>query len=406
MKDILFIARAHIATALCERVTLFWFLIFPVFLLTILTLIFGQIGQEGEISFDITLINQDRSASAENPFSDRIESVFRELATAQDEATQPLFTLHTAEEDANLEHFLESELKELRQGRRAAVLVIPTGFSDAVMGSLIAGSTEVAEIDSLRIYMSDTSVSSTYATQIIQQVLTEIDRHILIQAGQFDPDRAISSETQWIGRQDGETPYVDFVLPGIILMGFFTNGLFGVPGTILFNRDRKVLRRYWVTPLSVLRYLAGFGLGHLTLCGLQFVLLYLLGIHVFGATISFAAPDTILLLVLAAVTFMAFGFLIASLAKTANAGMATANILNMPMMFLSGMFFPTSGLPAFIMVIVYANPVSYLLEGLRRSVGVQNSTIMPSIWIVIVPLLWILVSGLVSARKLKWDVER
>ena len=406
MKDILFIARAHIATALRERVTLFWFLIFPVFLLTILTLIFGQIGQEGEISFDITLINQDRSTAAENPFSDRIESVFRELATAQDEATQPLFTLHTAEEDANLEHFLESELKELRQGRRAAVLVIPTGFSDAVMGSLIAGSTEVAEIDSLRIYMSDTSVSSTYATQIIQQVLTEIDRHILIQAGQFDPDRAISSETQWIGRQDGETPYVDFVLPGIILMGFFTNGLFGVPGTILFNRDRKVLRRYWVTPLSVLRYLAGFGLGHLTLCGLQFVLLYLLGIYVFGATISFAAPDTILLLVLAAVTFMAFGFLIASLAKTANAGMATANILNMPMMFLSGMFFPTSGLPAFIMVIVYANPVSYLLEGLRRSVGVQNSTIMPSIWIVIVPLLWILVSGLVSARKLKWDVER
>ena len=67
MKDILFIARAHIATALRERVTLFWFLIFPVFLLTILTLIFGQIGQEGEISFDITLINQDRSTAAENP---------------------------------------------------------------------------------------------------------------------------------------------------------------------------------------------------------------------------------------------------------------------------------------------------------------------------------------------------
>ena len=103
---------------------------------------------------------------------------------------------------------------------------------------------------------------------------------------------------------------------------------------------------------------------------------------------------------------MAFGFLIASLARTANGGMATANILNMPMMFLSGMFFPTGGLPSFIMVIVYANPVSYLLEGLRRSVGVQNSTIMPSIWIVIVPLLWILVSSLVSARKLKWDVER
>jgi len=254
--------------------------------------------------------------------------------------------------------------------------------------------------------MSDSNVASEYASQIIQQVLTEIDRRILVESGQFDPSRAIESETHWIGSQDEETPYVDFVLPGIILMGFFVNGLFGVPGTILFNRDRKVLRRYWVTPLSVLRYLAGFGLGHLTLCVVQFVLLYLLGIYVFGATISFASLESIGLLVLAATTFMAFGFLIASVARTANGGMATANILNMPMMFLSGMFFPTSGLPTFILVVVYLNPVTYLLEGLRHSVGVQNSTLMPGIWILIVPLLWILLSSLVTSLRLKWDVER
>ncbi|MCK5586779.1 ABC transporter permease, partial [Candidatus Bipolaricaulota bacterium] len=129
-------------------------------------------------------------------------------------------------------------------------------------------------------------------------------------------------------------------------------------------------------------------------------------VYVFGATISFASLESVALLILAATTFMAFGFLIASLARTANGGMATANILNMPMMFLSGMFFPTSGLPAFIMVIVYLNPVTYLLEGLRLSVGIQNSTLMPRIWILIVPLLWILLSGLVTSLRLKWDVER
>ncbi|MFC2095989.1 ABC transporter permease, partial [Candidatus Bipolaricaulota bacterium] len=340
MKDILLVARGHIATALRERVTLFWFLIFPVFLLTILTLIFGQIGQEGEISFDITLINHDRASSAGNSFSDMIESVFRELSSAPDGA-EALFTLHSSEGLANIEGFLESELTELRRGHRAAVIVIPEGFNESVIGTLM---TDSAETGNLRIYMSNTSVSSEYATQIIQQVLTEIDRHILIEAGRFAPEVAVASETHWLGRQDAETPYVDFVLPGIILMGFFINGLFGVPGTILFSRDRKVLRRYWVTPLTVLRYLAGFGLGHLALCVVQFALLYLLGVYAFGSTISFAAPESVLLLVLAVITFMAFGFLIASLAKTANAGMATANILNMPMMFLSGMFFPTSGL--------------------------------------------------------------
>ena len=406
MKEILLVARAHIVIALRERVTLFWFLIFPAFLLAILTLIFGQVGQEGEIRFEITLINQAAPASSSDSFSDMIETVFLELGTPQGGASEPLFDLHMPDAGVDAESYLESELTELRRGHRAAVLVIRNGFSATVLSSLIPGAGQVEEPGTLQIFMSETNVSSEYATQIILQVLTEIDRRILTESGRFDLDHAVVSETRWVGQQDEETPYVDFVLPGIILMGFFINGLFGVPGTILFSRDRKVLRRYWVTPLSVLRYLAGFALGHLALCALQFTLLYLLGVSVFGATIGFVSIDTVLLLVLAAVTFMAFGFLIASLAKTANAGMATANILNMPMMFLSGMFFPTAGLPAYILAIVYINPVSYLLEGLRQSVGVQSNTLMPPVWIVVVPLIWIAVSSLVTIRKLKWDVDR
>ncbi len=405
MKDTLRIAWAHIVTAVRERVTLFWFLVFPAFLLVILVLIFGNIGQEGEISFDITLINQAGESANAMSFAAAIQRAFETLATPQEEGAEPLFTLHTPPVDVDPDTYLDTELTELRRGHRGAVLVIPPDFDGAVTTSLLDGGTP-NNTSSLQIYMSETSVSSDYATQIVQQVLTEIDRQILMQAGRFDPDAAIATQTEWVGGEGDETPYVDFVLPGIILMGFFVNGLFGVPGTILFNRDRKVLRRYWVTPLSVSRYLAGFGLGHLALCGIQFALLYVLGVYVFGAHVRFASVDAALLLVLAAFTFMAFGFLIASLAKTANAGMATANILNMPLMFLSGMFFPTGGLPLFILAIVYINPVTYLMEGLRRSVGVQSSTLMPPLLTVVVPIGWILLSISIAAWRLRWDVER
>jgi ABC-2 type transport system permease protein len=405
VKDILWIAWAHIVTAVRERVTLFWFLVFPAFLLTILALIFGNVGQEGEISFDITFINQEGNAASSMSFAAAIEQAFESLATPQEESAEPLFTLHTPPPGSNLDDYLDAELTQLRRGHRGAVVVIPPGFDDAVASSLM-GSPTSSDTASLRIYMSETSVSSEYASQIVQQVLSEIDRRILTQAGRFDPDHAIATQTEWVGGQGNETPYIDFVLPAIIIMGFFVNGLFGVPGTILFSRDRNVLRRYWVTPFSVPRYLAGFGLGHLALCAIQFVLLYALGVYVFGAHVSFASAESALFLVLAAITFMAFGFLIASLAKTANAGMAVANILNMPLMFLSGMFFPTGGLPAFILAIVYVNPVTYLLEGLRRSVGVQSGTLMAPILTVLVPVCWILLSGTVAAWRLRWDVER
>ncbi len=405
MKAVLRIAWSHIVTAVRERVTLFWFLIFPAFLLTVLALIFSNTGQEGEISFNITLINRDSGAAGAASISTMIESAFTALATPQETGAEPLFTLHTPLPGADLDAYLDSELTQLRRGHRGAVMVIPNGFGNAVTASLMGGG-EMDTSASLRIYMSETSVSSDYASQIIQQVLTEIDRRVLTQMGRFDPSRAVATQTEWVGGDGAETPYIDFVLPGIIIMGFFVNGLFGVPGALLFSRDRKVLRRYWVTPFTVPRYLAGFGIGHLALCAIQFALLYALGVYGFGASVSFASTGAILFLVLAAVTFMAFGFLIASVAKTANAGMAVANILNMPLMFLSGMFFPTGGLPVFIMAIVYINPVTYLLEGLRRSIGVQSGSLMAPVLTVVVPIAWILVSASVAASRLRWDVDR
>jgi ABC-2 type transport system permease protein len=406
MKDVLALAKSHVVTALRERVTLFWFLVFPAFLLTILTLIFGQVGQEENVHFSITLINHDHAESSNLPFSATrvIEETLGSLSEARESGAQPLFTLIQPAPGSDGDAFLEQELVQIRRGNRAAVLVLPGGFDEAVLSGILDETDRSGA--TAKLYMSHTSVASETASSIIEQILAEIDRTILIQTGRFDETQAVAVVTDWIGQEEEETRYVDFVLPGIILMGFFTNGLFGVPGTILFNRDRKVLRRYWVTPLSVGRYLAGFGLGHLSLCVVQFALLFALGKYAFGATIQFTHPLSIIILVLAAITFMAFGFFIAALAKSANAGMAVANILNMPMMFLSGMFFPLVGLPIFMMVIVYANPVIYLLEALRQSVGVQTSTLMPFPWTFIVPLFWIALCSLVTIRRLRWDVAR
>ena len=404
MKAVLFISLTHVATAIRERVTLFWFLIFPVFMLVILSMIFGQIAEEREISFDITLVNLDRSEMDSSGFAARVTDAFEGLAGPTIAAQAPLFTLHQPGGAQAPADFLEAELNLLRRGRRAAVVVIPDGFGNAVLHGVVHTEND-AQPAMINVYMSRTSIASETATEIIGQVLAEVDRAILIGAERFDPKDEIESRAHWLRQEEAETRYIDFLLPGIILMAFFTNGLFGVPGAILFNRDRRILRRYWVTPLSVPRYLAGFSLGHLALCCLQFWILFLLGRYGFGATISFAQPDALLTLVLAAATFMAFGFLIAAVARTANAGMATANILNMPMMFLSGMFFPVSGLPPFIMAIVYANPVSYLVNGLRVSLGVESSFFQPAL-MVLVPLAWIGLSVAVAARKLRWDVER
>ncbi len=401
MKGILLIARSHLATALRERITLFWFLVFPILLLAILSLVFGRSGGVGEIQFSIAIVNEDRTAPKDG-FPAMIASIFEGMAAPPADGGEPLFLLAEPETGEDPRSFLEREERLLRQGDLAAIVVIPEGFNDELVRSLFRPSDDRP---TLQLYINRNDAASQMASGIIEQVLAGVNRRILARGGLIDPADEIEAETVWIGGKEAEVRYVDFLLPGIILMGFFTAGLFGVPGTILFNRDRKILRRYWVSPLTVPRYLAGFSLGHLALCGLQFGLLYAVGRYAFGARLDFARPDIALILFLAAFTFMAFGFLIASLAKTANAGMAMANILNMPMMFLSGLFFPISGLPVFLLVLVYINPVSYLVDRLRAALGVGTATI-PAALTLAVPLAWIALSAFVAAKKLRWDVER
>ncbi|MCK4598679.1 ABC transporter permease [Candidatus Bipolaricaulota bacterium] len=405
MRGILRIARGHLFTAFRERVTLFWFLIFPLFLLAILTLIFGNMGQEGEISFAISVVNLESDTAGPADFAAIVESVFKETGKAPEEGKEPLFTLTRPSGGEDLEEFLAREKEALRLGRRAAVIVIPEGFNQELLERMMRSGSSPSENGALTIFINEGSAASEMATSIIEQILSGIDRQFLAHVGRFQEEQAIPSETLWVGSGGEELSYVDFLLPGVILMGFFVNGLFGVPGSILFARDRRVLCRYWVTPLTVPRYLAGFSLGHLTLCLIQFALIFMLARFAFRATITFAQPMPVLFLLLGAITFLTFGFFIASLAKTANAGMAIANILNMPMMFLGGLFFPIAGLPTLLKVIVYANPVTYLAEGLRMSLGIQGETFSIPLTLA-VPVGWIAFCIFVASKRLSWDVKR
>jgi ABC-2 type transport system permease protein len=74
-------------------------------------------------------------------------------------------------------------------------------------------------------------------------------------------------------------------------------------------------------------------------------------------------------------------------------------------MFLGGLFFPVGELPLLLRAIVLVNPLTYLAEGLRTSLGVQGGTISSPLTIV-VPLCWIALCVLVASRRLNWDVER
>jgi len=78
------------------------------------------------------------------------------------------------------------------------------------------------------------------------------------------------------------------------------------------------------------------------------------------------------LIVTGAVLFTSMGMVLGSVIKDPESGVALANAIGFPMMFLSGSFFPLEAMPEYLRNVSLALPLTYLNNGLRDAMVYQN----------------------------------
>jgi ABC-type polysaccharide/polyol phosphate export permease len=106
--------------------------------------------------------------------------------------------------------------------------------------------------------------------------------------------------------------------------------------------------------------------------------------------------------VLANLTFLNLGFIVGSLAKTVNAANGLANAVAMPMMFLSGVFFPTDTLPAILAAVVKYLPLSPMLEAMR-GVLLDARPLWEFPGQLALLAAWVAVTGMVAVRTFRFQ---
>ncbi len=87
----------------------------------------------------------------------------------------------------------------------------------------------------------------------------------------------------------------------------------------------------------------------------------IIGTLVFNMPINGSVPLLLVLAGLFLVTTLGIGLLISTFAKTQFEAMLLAVFSSLPMMFLSGFFFPLAAMPPFLQVISYLIPLRYFL---------------------------------------------
>jgi ABC-2 type transport system permease protein len=155
-------------------------------------------------------------------------------------------------------------------------------------------------------------------------------------------------------------------LPGLLGIALLWLGLFGTALPLVQQREGQVLRRLSVTPLTPAAMLAAQVAWRVTVGLLQAALFVLVGRLAFGVGVVGHKLLFVGAVAMGALVFVSLGYLLAGVTASEEALVAVAQMVNFPLMFLSGSLFAVEMLPDYLKPAVDVMPLTYLSDALRQ----------------------------------------
>lgn len=203
--------------------------------------------------------------------------------------------------------------------------------------------------------------------------------------------------------EDATLKPIQYLTPGILSWGVAVSAVFGSALTLVSWRRKQVLRRIRLAPISTTSVLSSrilVSAGVALVQGATFI--GVASLPVFGLRLSGAWWLAIPLLLLGTIAFFALGMLVGAFAKTEEAASAAANIVVLPMAFLSGTFFPVDQAPAWLQAVSKAFPLRHMNDGmldvLVRGKGIEALAVPAAVLVG-----FSLVVGFLASRVFKWE---
>ena len=186
-------------------------------------------------------------------------------------------------------------------------------------------------------------------------------------------------------------------VPVFVAILIAINTVLSLVAIISIYREGGILKRLRATPLRPWTILSAHVLVKLFLTSLTLVLLLLAGKRYYPMNMDAPAFSFALAVLIATLSILSMGFVIASIVPTARFAQPIGAIVFYPMLAVSGLFIPMQIMPAWLKYLPLANAVS-LLQGIWK--GEAWSLHVPEV--VALSALFVLCTA-VSARVFRWE---
>lgn len=170
--------------------------------------------------------------------------------------------------------------------------------------------------------------------------------------------------------------YIDFIVPGIIMMSVIINSYSNVVSSFFSSKMQNYIEELLVSPVSSVTIVVGYvggGMARGLLVGTLVATVSLL----FSEVKPVHPVITLIVAVLTSMIFALGGLINAVFAKSFDDIAIVPNFVLTPLTYLGGVFYSISLLPSFWQSVSLFNPVLYVINGFRF--GILGSSDIP-IW--------------------------
>jgi len=155
---------------------------------------------------------------------------------------------------------------------------------------------------------------------------------------------------------------IQYLTPGLLGWAVATGAVFSASFTLVNWRQRKVLRRLRLAPVSPGAVVAArVAVSVLVALGQTAIFLVVATMPFFGLKLSGNWWLVLPLVVCSTIAFMSIGLVTGALAKTEEAANGINQVIVLPMSFLSGSFFPLDDAPGWLQTVSHLLPLRYLV---------------------------------------------
>ena len=244
-------------------------------------------------------------------------------------------------------------LEDLRNGRINGVLTIPPGFSQRVV-----------ENNAPRVALIEDNTDGFVSATMIASVNGMISAY-------NEPDfkaRIANQPRLDIVEVYPYVPYVQYLLPGSIVMSIFMMVMIGGGIIYIDDKARGLHEGYLVTPISKFELIAGFNLSGTIKAVMAGMVCMVIGSLIAGIPDPLAPIRLLRIFVVilaASFAFVSMMFLLMVRVSDPLMPRAMFGVLNTLLFFPSGAVYPQQAFPGWLQVIAKVDPFTYVVHALK-----------------------------------------